>query len=98
MFFKNVFLFLDYCFRDMHFSDLWNTPVVWITEVPSYIAMHTALQMCKKLLCLNPVATENVGKKSKMSHNAHPNNQSHSEVRWPFRFICSYAPLITQRY
>jgi len=38
--------------------------------------------MCKKLLCLNPVATENVGdnaEKSKGNCNAYPNNQSHTE-------------------
>ena len=27
-------------------------------------ACYTALQMCRKLLCLNPVATESVGKKA----------------------------------
>jgi len=35
--------------------------------------------MCKKLLCLNPVATENAGEKSKESHNACPKNQLSSE-------------------
>jgi len=40
---------------------------------------YTLLQMCKKLLCLNPVARESAGEKPEGSHNAHPNNQSRTE-------------------
>ena len=40
---------------------------------------HTALQACKKLLCLNPVTTEIAGEKSKGSSNLCSNDQSRSE-------------------
>jgi len=40
---------------------------------------YTALQACEKLICLNPIAMENAGKKSKGSRNTCPNNQSRTE-------------------
>jgi len=40
---------------------------------------HTVLQTCKKLVCLNPITTENSGEKSKGSHNMCPNCQSRSK-------------------
>ena len=38
-----------------------------------------SIQTCKKLLSMNPVATENLGKEPAESGNVLPNNQLHTE-------------------
>ena len=40
----------------------------------TFVAMLTALKMCKKLVCMNLVTTESVDEKPKGSHKCAPNN------------------------
>ena len=57
--------------------------------VQLYSIRYTALQTCKKILCLNSVAKENKGKKSKGSHTCTP-IINHAEVAIMFIFqLCS---------
>jgi len=45
--------------------------------------------MCKKVLCLNSVATENAGEKSKGSRHVCPNNQSRTESKVAIALHCA---------
>ena len=53
---------------------------------------YIVLQMCKKLLCLNPVAKESAGKKPEGNRNACSNNQS-SSAKWGGHYT-SFAAML----
>jgi len=51
--------------------------------------------MCKKLLCMNPVVTVSVGKKTEGNCNTRPNNQLHAEIVIQcFEFLCNESKLL----